>query len=92
PRVVRRRRRSPRPHTIGECSETGLSPDGSLVATLCQACLATMQLAMATYVGHTREMAPRCGAHPACATCGRPTRYPHTVLAVRPIEREGPAS
>jgi hypothetical protein len=79
-------------HAIDECNQMGLSPDGDLVETLCQACLATVQLAMATYVGHKRDMASRCGAHPVCPTCGRPIKYLHNLLAVRPIECEGPAS
>ena len=63
----------------------GLSPDGDRVETLCQACLATVQRAMATYVGDKREMASRCGTQPVCSTCGRPTRYLRNVFAVRPI-------
>ena len=69
-----------------------LSPDGGLVETLCQACLAPVQWAMATYVGDKREMASRCGTHPVCSTCGRPTRYLRSVFAVRPIGPEGLAS
>lgn len=79
-------------HAINECNQMGLSPDGDLVETLCQACLATVQWAMATYVGHTREMASRCGTHPMCTTCGRPTGYLRSVFAVRPIGSEGLAS
>ena len=55
-------------HAIDECNQMGLSPDGDLVETLCQACLATVRWAMATYVGQMREMASRCGTHPVCAT------------------------
>jgi len=47
---------------------------------------------MATYVGHMREMASRCGTHPVCTTCGRPTGYLRSVFAVRPIGPEGLAS
>src|SRR6201993_1787109 len=72
-------------HAIDLCDEMGLSPDGDLVETLCQACLDTVQWLMATYVGHMREMASRCGSHPVCTTCGRPTGYLRSVLAVRPI-------
>ncbi|WP_227370998.1 phosphoenolpyruvate carboxylase [Mycobacterium fragae] len=76
-------------HAVDECDQMGLSPDGDLVETLCQACLATLQSAMATYVGHKREAASRCGTHPACTTCGRPTGYLRSVFAVRPIGPEG---
>jgi len=79
-------------HAIDECDQIGLSPDGDLVETLCQACLATVQWAMATYVGDKCEMASRCGTHPLCATCGRPTGYLRSVFAVRPIGSEGLAS
>jgi hypothetical protein len=79
-------------HAIDDCKQKGLSPDGNLVETLCQPCLTAVQLAMATYVDHTRQMASRRGAHPRCFTCGRPTEYLHSVLAVRPIERGGPTS
>ena len=79
-------------HAIDECNQMGLSPDGDLVETLCQACLATVQWAMATYVRHTREMASRCGTHPECSTCGRPTRYLRSVFAARPIGPQGLAS
>jgi hypothetical protein len=79
-------------HAIDECNQMGLSPDCDLVETLCQACLPTVQWAMATYVGHTREMASRCRTHPVCTTCGRPTGYLRSVLAVRPIGPEGLAS
>jgi hypothetical protein len=48
--------------------------------------------AMATYVGRTHEMACRCGTHPVCTTCGRPTRYLQSVFAVRPIGPEVLAS
>lgn len=72
-------------HAIDGCDQMGLTPDGDLIETLCQACLATVRWAMATYVGDKREMASRCGTHPACATCGRPTGYLRSVLAVRPI-------
>lgn len=79
-------------HAIDECDQMGLSPDGDLVETLCQACLAAVQWAMATYVSHTREMASRCGTQPVCTTCGRPTGYLRSVFAVRPIGRDGLAS
>ena len=79
-------------HAIDGCDQMGLSPDGDLVETLCQGCLATVQWAMATYVGDKREMASGCGTHPLCATCGRPTGYLRSVFAVRPIGSEGPAS
>lgn len=76
-------------HAVDECDETGLSPDGDLVETLCQACLATVQTAMAAYVSHRREMASRYGTPPACTTCGRPTQYLRSVFAVRLIGPEG---
>jgi hypothetical protein len=79
-------------HAIDECNQIGLSPDGDLVETLCQACLATVQWLMAAYVGHMREMASRCGTHPVCTTCGRPTGYLRSVFAVRPIGPEGLAT
>jgi hypothetical protein len=79
-------------HAIDLCNQTGLSPDGDLVETLCQACLDTVQWLMATYVGHMREMASRCGSHPVCTTCGRPTGYLRSVFAVRPIGPDFPAS
>ena len=70
----------------------GLSPDGDVVETLCQACLATVQRAMATYVGDKREMASRRGTQPVCSTCGRPTLYLRNVFAVRPVGPKGLAS
>lgn len=76
-------------HAIDGCDQMGLSPDGDLVETLCQACLSTLQWAIATYVGDKRELASRCGAHPACTTCGRPTGYLRSVFVVRPIGPEG---
>lgn len=76
-------------HAVDECNEMGLSPDGDLVETLCQPCLATVQSAMAAYVSHRREMASRCGTHPECTTCGRPTRHLRSVFAVRLIGPEG---
>jgi hypothetical protein len=76
-------------HALDGCDQIGLTPDGDLVETLCQACLATVQWAMATYVGDKREMASRCGTHPVCSTCGRPTGYLRSVFAVRPIGLEG---
>jgi hypothetical protein len=79
-------------HAIDECNQMGLSTDGDVVETLCRACLATLQSAMAIYAGDKREMASRCGAHPVCSTCGRPTRNLHSVFAVHPIWPEGPAS
>lgn len=72
-------------HAIDGCDQMGLTPDGDLVETLCQACLATVRSAMAAYVGEEREMASRCGAHPACTICGRPTGYLRSVFAVRAI-------
>ena len=79
-------------HAIDGCDQMGLSPDGDLVETLCQACLATLHRAMGAYVGDKREMASRSGIHPVCSTCGRPTRYLRSVFAVRPIGPEGLAS
>jgi hypothetical protein len=76
-------------HAIDECNQMGLSPDGDLVETLCQACLAAVQWAMASYVGQMRDMASQCGTHPVCTTCGRPTGYLRSVFAVRPIEPDG---
>lgn len=72
-------------HAVDECDQKGLTPDGDLVETLCQACLATVRSTMATYVGDKRARASRCGTHPLCTTCGRPTGYLRSVLAVRPI-------
>jgi hypothetical protein len=72
-------------HAVDGCDRMGLTPDGDFVETLCQACLATVRSAMATYVGNRREMASRCGTRPVCATCGRPTAYLRSVFAVRPI-------
>lgn len=72
-------------HAIDGCDQMGLSPDGDVVETICQACLATVQRAMAAYVGDKREMASRCGTHPVCTTCGRRTRYLRSVFVVRPI-------
>src|SRR4029079_861598 len=66
-------------HAIDGCNQMGLTLYGDLVETLCQACLATLQRAMATYVGDKRDTASRCGAHPICSTCGRPTRYLSSV-------------
>lgn len=76
-------------HAIDGCDQMGLTPDGDLVETLCQECLATVRWAMATYVGDKREMASRCGTRPLCITCGRPTGYLRSVFAVRPIRPEG---
>jgi hypothetical protein len=79
-------------HAIDECNQMGLTSDGDLVETLCQACLASVQWLMATYVGHMRETASRCGTHAVCTTCGRPIDYLRSVFRVRPIVSEGPAS
>lgn len=79
-------------HAIDGCDQMGLSPDGDLVETLCQGCLATVQWAMATYVGDKREIASRCGTRPACATCGRPTGYLRSVFVARPIGHDWAAS
>jgi hypothetical protein len=79
-------------HAIDGCKKMGLSPDGDLVETLCQACLAAVHWAMATYVGDKREMASPCGAYPVCSTCGRATQYLRGVFAARPIGPEGLAS
>jgi hypothetical protein len=76
-------------HAIDGCDQMGLSPDGDLVETLCQACLAAVQWAMATYVGDKRKAAFRCGTRPACTTCGRPTGCLRSVFTVRPIGSEG---
>ena len=65
-------------HAIGGCDQMGPSPDGDLVETLCQACLATVQSAMATYVGDTREMASRCGP----TRCAPPAGVPLDTCAV----------
>ena len=72
-------------HAINGCDQMGLSPDGDLVETLCQGCLAKLRRVMATYVGDEREMAFRCGTRPECTTCGRPTVYLNSVFAVRLI-------
>jgi hypothetical protein len=79
-------------HAIDGCEQLGLTPYGDLIETLCQACLATLQRAMAAYVGDKCDTASRCGSHPVCGTCGRPTRLLSSVFAVRPIEPEGLAS
>lgn len=79
-------------HAIDGCDQTGLSPDGDLVETLCHPCLFSLKRAMATYVGDKREMASRCGTHPVCSTCGRPTGYLRSVFAVRSIGSEEPGS
>ena len=79
-------------HAIDGCNQMGLNPYGDLVETLCRACLAALQRAMATYVGDKRETASRCGTHPVCSTCGRRARYLSNVFAVRPIGLEGTAS
>ena len=76
-------------HAIHGCDQTGLSPHGDVVETLCGACLATVQAAMATYVGDKREMASVCHSNSVCSTCGRDTRYLRSVFAVRPIGPEG---
>jgi hypothetical protein len=72
-------------HAIDGCEQTGLSPDGDVIETLCHACLFTVQRAMATYVGDKREMAFQYGTQPVCSTCGRPTLYLRNVFAVRPV-------
>jgi hypothetical protein len=79
-------------HAIDGCDHMGLTPDGDLVETLCRACLKTMQLAMATYVGDKREMASRSDTRPVCTTCGRSTAYLRSVFAVRSIRPKGRAS
>ncbi len=79
-------------HAVDGCNQTGLSPHGDLVETLCEACLATLQRAMAAYVGDKHESLSGCGTHPMCSTCGRPTRHLSSVFAVRPIRPDGPAS
>ncbi len=76
-------------HAIDECDQLGLSPDGDVVETLCQECLSDVQWLMATYVGHMRKSASRCGACPVCTTCGRPTGYLRSVFAVRPLGPQG---
>jgi hypothetical protein len=78
-------------HAIDGCDQIGLTPEGDLVETLCQSCLARLRRAMATYVGDKRAMASRYGARPVCATCGRATVYLDSVFAVRLI-RAGVAS
>jgi hypothetical protein len=79
-------------HAVDQCNLLGLSPDGDLVETLCQACLSTVQWMMATYVGHMRETASRCGVYAECTTCGRPTGYLRSVFAVHPIGPDGVVS
>ena len=76
-------------HAVDGCDCIGLTPDGDVVETLCRDCLATVQWAVATYVGGKRESAARCGTRPACTTCGRPTGYLRSVFVVRPIGSEG---
>jgi len=77
-------------HAINGCDQIGLSPDGDLVETLCQGCLANLRRAMAIYVGDKRKTASRCGTRPVCTTCGRPTVYLHSVFAVRLIRSRLP--
>ncbi|ORB70926.1 phosphoenolpyruvate carboxylase [Mycobacterium scrofulaceum] len=79
-------------HAVDGCDQLGLTPDGDIVETLCQTCLDIVEWAMATYVGDKREMASRCGTHPVCATCGRPTGYLRSIFAMRPIGPGGLAS
>lgn len=76
-------------HAVDGCDQMGLSPDGDLVETVCDACLDIVRWAMATYVDDKREVASRRGTHPVCATCGRPTGYLRSVFAARPIGPEG---
>jgi hypothetical protein len=75
-------------HAVDACDQMGLNSGGDLVETLCQPCLATVGWAMATYVDDTRETAFRRGTSPVCETCGRPTGYLRSILAVRPIGTE----
>jgi hypothetical protein len=79
-------------HAIDGCDQMGLSPGGDRVETLCQACLATVQWAMAAYVRDKRQMASRRGTDPTCSTCRRPTRNLRSVFTVRPIGPAGLAS
>jgi hypothetical protein len=79
-------------HAIDGCNQMELSPCGDLVETLCQACLAVLQRAMAAYVVDKRETAAQFGRHPVCSTCGRTTRFLNSVFAVRPIGLGGLAS
>lgn len=79
-------------HAIDGCDQMGLTSNGGLVETLCQACLDTLRWAMVTYVADKREMASRRGTHPVCITCRRPTGCLRSVFAVRPIGPEAPAS
>jgi hypothetical protein len=79
-------------HAIDGCDQIGLTQDGNLVETLCRACLAAVQCAMATYVGDKREVASQCDTSPVCDTCGRPTRYLRSVFVVRQIGPEESAS
>lgn len=76
-------------HAVDGCDQMGLTPDGDLVETLCHECLATVRWAMQTYVGDKRKMASRCGTHPLCITCGRPTGYLRSVFSVRKIRPKG---
>ncbi|OCB30438.1 phosphoenolpyruvate carboxylase [Mycobacterium malmoense] len=76
-------------HAVDGCDQMGLTPDGDLIETLCEACLAVVQWAMATYVGDKREVASRCGTHPMCTTCGRPAGYLRSIFAVRAIGLDG---
>ena len=79
-------------HAIDGCDQIGLSPNGNLVETLCPACLAALQCAMATYVGDKREVASQCGTSPVCDTCGRLTSELRSVFAVRRFGPAGSAS
>lgn len=76
-------------HALDGCKQMGLTARGDLVETLCQACLVTLRRAMDTYVRDKHETASRWGTHPACSTCGRPTRDLSSVFAVREIGPEG---
>lgn len=79
-------------HAVDGCDQIGLTPHGDIVETFCQECLNTVHTAMVAYVGDKRDMASRYGSHPVCSTCGRPTRYLHSVFNVRAIQSEGAAS
>lgn len=76
-------------HAIDGCDQMGLTADGGLVETLCQACLDTLRWAMVTYVADKREMASRRGTHPVCVTCQRPTGCLRSVFTVRAFGPEG---
>jgi hypothetical protein len=76
-------------HAIDGCNQMGLTPGGNLVETLCHCCLVEVRSAVAAYVGDKCEMAARCGTHPMCTSCGRPTRTLASVFSLSHIKGDG---